>query len=70
MITSPNEFANINSQKSFYSIILDTKGITISTNNINNIAQYSFIDYIDVQCPSTHVYKKKGDSLCYTCPNV
>lgn len=69
LMLSPSEFPYINTQKSFYSIIVDNTGITISTNNIGGIAQYSFIDFKDLQCPTTYPYKKKGDTLCYRCPN-
>ena len=69
LMLSPSEFSFINTLKSFYSIIKDDSGITISTNNIGDIAQYSFIDFKDLQCPTTYPYKKKGDTLCYNCPN-
>lgn len=53
LLSSPSEFPYINTQKPFYSIITDNTGITISTNNIGGIAQYSFIDFKDLQCPAT-----------------
>ena len=67
---SSNEFPSISTQKPFYSIITDNTGITISTNNINSKAQYSFIDFKDLQCPSSSPYNKKANTLCYSCPNL
>jgi len=70
IISSPIEYSSMITNKPFYSLTMNDSGVTIVSNNFGGFAQYSIIDFKDLQCPTTNPYKKKGDPLCYTCPNI